>query len=133
MMIEEIKACICERLVDIRDRVKNIRLTYLYEKELDYHTIIVEPTEIFEKNALFHQLERDLMDDVFSMYGISDILFTEKVPYITIKEDEVILCIAPLRFEEGHNMTFNYDVFETPKFNNNDQGFGESMPYALAA
>lgn len=32
MIMEEIKGYISEKLLDIRDRVKNIHLTYIYEK-----------------------------------------------------------------------------------------------------
>lgn len=131
--MEEIKRYISGKLVDMRDRVKNIHLTYIYEKGLDYHTIIVEPTDVFETNSLFHRLEKELMDDVFAKYGVSDILFTEKVSYIEVKEEEVILCIGPLNFEEGNNMSFNYDMFDLAVYKNNNQGFDDSSPYALAA
>ena len=40
-MIEVIKTYISKKLIDIRDLVKDINLTYVYEKAIDYHTIIV--------------------------------------------------------------------------------------------
>lgn len=133
MIMEEIKGYISERLLDMRDRVKNIHLTYIYEKELDYHTVIVEPTEVFETNSLFHRLEKELIDGVFAKYGVSDILFTEKVSYIVVKDEDVVISLAPLTFNEGCNMTFNYDMFNLAVYKNNNQGFDESTPYALAA
>lgn len=133
MMLEDIKKHICERLLDIRNRVKNIHLTYIYEKELEYHTIIVEPTEVFEKDSLFHRLEKDLMASLFDKYGISDVLFTEKVPYIAINEEEVILRLAASNIKEALTMTFNYDKLNMPSFNCGNQKFGELISYALAA
>ncbi len=132
-MTPEVKKYICERLIDMRDRVKNIHLTYVYESELSYHTIIVEPTSVFEKNSLFHQLEKEMISELLNDYGVSDILFTEKVPYINLKEEEVILRLAPSNIEEATNMTFNYDMLATPTFKQNNSSFVEAMSYALAA
>ncbi len=63
-MIEVIKTYISKKLIDIRDLVKDINLTYVYEKAIDYHTIIVEPTYTYENNPLFHSLEKDLIEPV---------------------------------------------------------------------
>ena len=76
-MIEVIKTYISKKLIDIRDLVKDINLTYVYEKAIDYHTIIVEPTYTYENNPLFHSLEKDLIEEIGKKFGIYDILFTQ--------------------------------------------------------
>ena len=86
-MIEVIKTYISKKLIDIRDLVKDINLTYVYEKAIDYHTIIVEPTYTYENNPLFHSLEKDLIEEIGKKFGIYDILFTQAVPYISINEN----------------------------------------------
>ena len=51
-MIEVIKTYISKKLIDIRDLVKDINLTYVYEKAIDYHTIIVEPMKTIHYSIL---------------------------------------------------------------------------------
>ncbi|MFR2525664.1 hypothetical protein [uncultured Alistipes sp.] len=134
-MIDEIKKFLCEQLFNMRDKMKNINLTYLYEKKLDYHTIIVEPTEVFENNSCYHLLEKDIVTGLYKKFGICDILFTEKVDYIPVDETEVVLRLAPLPEKECANMKFNYDVLDMPSFKNMNMNcvIGPMGSYALAA
>ena len=111
-MIEVIKTYISKKLIDIRDLVKDINLTYVYEKAIDYHTIIVEPTYTYENNPLFHSLEKDLIEEIGKKFGIYDILFTQAVPYISINEKEVVLRLTSINTTEDSEMRFNYDILD---------------------
>lgn len=134
-MIEVIKTHISKKLIDIRDLVKDINLTYVYEKAIDYHTIIVGPTYIYENNSLFHSLEKDLIEEIGEKFGIYDILFTQAVPYISINEKEVVLRLTSINTTEDSEMRFNYDILDIPQFNEiSKNDYTELISsYALAA
>ena len=134
-MIEAIKTHISKKLIEIRDLVKDINLTYIYEKEIDYHTIIVEPTCTYETNSLLHSLEKDLIIEIGEKFGIYDILFTQVVPYISINEKEVVLRLTSINTREDSEMRFNYDILDIPQFNEiSKKNYTELiLPYALAA
>ena len=134
-MIEVIKTYISKKLIDIRDLVKDINLTYVYEKAIDYYTIIVEPTYTYENNPLFHSLEKDLIEEIGKKFGIYDILFTQAVPYISINEKEVVLRLTSINTTEDSEMRFNYDILDIPQFNEiSKNDYTELISsYALAA
>ena len=138
-MIEVIKTYISKKLIDIRDLVKDINLTYVYEKAIDYHTIIVEPTYTYENNPLFHSLEKDLIEEIGKKFGIYDILFTQAVPYISINEKEVVLRLTSINTTEDSETRFSYlfkqDIQITNRFNEiSKNDYTELISsYALAA
>ena len=128
-MIEVIKTYISKKLIDIRDLVKDINLTYVYEKAIDYHTYT------YENNPLFHSLEKDLIEEIGKKFGIYDILFTQAVPYISINEKEVVLRLTSINTTEDSEMRFNYDILDIPQFNEiSKNDYTELISsYALAA
>lgn len=101
------KEFIINRLSKIRDAITGISFTYIYEKNIDYHTILVEPVDIYMNNESYKTLEMEFVSDFCKNFPELDIVVSETVPYIKAENVIIKLGSQNLRWDNSDSLSYN--------------------------